>query len=182
MILDVCFLDTTHRGLLGLAWRLGADMFKLAHKGGIVVECTTPEVVLDFLGAVLAAGDKIRHAQFIGHGSPGSQVIGGKHLDAERKEWRALAGGLVWFRSCYVMKGLAGHRYAFLLGAHNIDVVGSLTIVGTWGCHSYLVGLRAGEIPWWDPALAPKRSEPWLPRTIVAWQMTLPRWIWNTGL
>ena len=129
--------------------------------------------VLDVYGAL--ERHEPSHVQVWGHGAPGAPLIAGNALLATDGAWGACRE--VWFRSCYVASGLRGQRFMHKL-ARSCDVVAHLGVIGALG-HSYLVGLRAADTPWWDDELAPKSPAPWAPRTVSAFQMRLPPWAYE---
>lgn len=197
MFIDVSVPD--YAGALALSYRAGGALF--AASGGTVVEVRS----VDEIYAELArrAKGELSEVQICGHGYSGYPVIGlprGLKTDArgffvdqgalrrctlttlKHPEWSALAGGTVWFRSCSTMQGSKGHRLAQYFSDVGINVVGHLCVIGTWGVHSYLVGVRAGKSAWWSIDMHPGDSTPWSPRTIPCTQMSLPPWAFDSGI
>lgn len=169
----VLIVDAVEPGLLGQSWRVGARLFR-RHFDRVFLVRSANEAHDVLLG--LRAGE-VSAAQVWSHGRHGQPLIARRPLDPTHPCWRACEGGSVWFRACHVMAGRRGHAFATQLARQGVDVAGHLGVIGTWGVQSYLVGLRAGERPWWDPALSDTGpSRPWQPRTVPVTEMQLPQW------
>ena len=165
-------VDKTQESIVGLTWRVGAQLFKKHFD--TVVFAPNPGTVYDVLASYPHGG--LDHIQVWGHGAPGVPMINGKGLDPGDIAWSAAAGGVVWFRSCKVLQGLEGHEFTKALTRRGVSVAGHLSNIGWMGSQSNLVAVRAGQQPWWPVTAKPEASRPWFPRTVMALDMRLPEW------
>ena len=115
-----------------------------------------------------------------GHGGPGAPAIDHQAISPNDGRWLNLSGAEIWFRSCSVLQGADGHWFARCLSRFDLSVAGHLCVIGTWGMHSKLVGVRPGQSPWWsiDEGVG-MASAPWHKRTVSALRMSLPDWTWT---
>ncbi len=162
-------------GFLGAVWALGAHVLSASFDRVIGVRS-----VEEFFVA-LTTIDGAEHMQLWGHGAPGAPIIGEEVINPNDQRWTNLKGAEVWFRSCSVLQGASGYWFARTLSLQfNLSVAGHLCVIGTWGMHSQLVGIRSGQAPWWPQhAGVGHGSTPWAPRTVTALRMSLPKWTWS---
>lgn len=165
-------IDAAEKSFVGLSWKAGVALFR--KNFDVVVEATTVDVFYDTLDSFKVG--QISEAQLWGHGSPGRPLIASKSVDENHPSLDALKGARIWFRSCNVMQGTEGHKFAEILSGRGIDSFGHLALIGNMAMQSYLVGLRDGQKPWWSENLKPSGSAPWAPRTVTALTMNLPSW------
>lgn len=164
------YVDIGDKSAVSGWWGIGARVF--AGSFDVVVECRTVDDLYNHINATHG----ITHAQVWGHGRPGAPLINGHPLDATLEVWRRLDRASVWFRACSVAQGATGRGFMRHLSQRDVSPVAHLCVTGTWGMHSHLVGIVAGEEPWWPAGLAPGPSTPLSPRTVPATQMKLPAW------
>jgi hypothetical protein len=168
----ILVVDAAEESFVGSSWRAGAAVFKASFHDVIMAE-SLDEVYEEFAGR--EPGD-VSHVQVWGHGRSGQPLIAGRVFKAGHASLDSLKGASMWFRSCNVMQGENGHDFAATLADRGIDAVGHLSLIGNMGLQSYLVGLHAGDEPWWSKTLNPARSAPWAPHTVTALAMSLPTW------
>ena len=170
--LSILIIDGVGEKFVGWSWRAGAKIFgKMFDR---VHYCAS---VADFWAVIESyAPGEVAHVQVWGHGGPGRPLINKVAIDDDDARWALLEGATVWFRMCSIAAGPQGHKFMKRLALHGVIPVAHLPVIGFWASQSYMVALKPGEEPWWPVDLLPKGSAPWLPRNVMAWQMTLPSW------
>lgn len=158
--------DATDKSYIGQSWRVGAFLFQ-----GLFDSVVGVKDIQEARDAFGDQGNWWDEIQIWGHGAAGAPMIGRSSFRPDEK-WRA---SLVWFRSCYVLRGQAGYEFAFDMAQTGTAVAGHTRLIGPWGMHSGLYALHENQDPWWS--IHDKGgSAPWLPRTIPATEMELPPW------
>jgi len=170
----VLMFDASETSFVGQSWAIGSKVFQGQFDKVFPVR-TTGDV---YQAISDLPAESVAELQFWSHGAVGQAVVNRENLNFELPVWSALRGGRVWFRTCLTLAGRNGHRLAVRLGRQGIDVAGHLGVIGTWGVHSHLVALRAGETPWWSERVY-GNSAPWEPRTTTALAMHLPKWAYR---
>jgi hypothetical protein len=123
----VLLVDAAGYDPLRLIWRVGhviAGAGRFTHR----LYVRSWEEALERLCALAAQQLKLSELQFWGHGAPGQVLLGRDVLDAQRlmdcalfQRWAAMrpfqphSAGLIWFRTCYTMKGDEGRAFATAL-------------------------------------------------------------------
>ncbi|MBA2708747.1 MAG: hypothetical protein H0U59_13155 [Gemmatimonadaceae bacterium] len=153
-------------------WPIGASIFKSSFDEVVGVSS-----IAEFF--LMLHAHKPDHVQLWGHALSGEPMIGLDKLSAKDPRWAMRDIYEVWFRSCSVAQGKEGVAFMRNLAEQRIDVAAHLSDIGYWGLHSNLVGVRAGETPWWSEDLKPGPSSPLQPRTVSAARMCLPRWTYR---
>lgn len=168
----ICYYDATPGSILTAEfwYSIGAWAFAWAFDGVVAVKSV--KEFLDHLAKNGKPGDEV---QLWGHGRPGGPCIAGKEVPADAKEWKAIEGGSVWFRSCKVAQGERGAAYANTINEAGVSFLGHLSNIGTGG-HSYLVGSTPQMRPWWNKKLKPEHSNIFAPNSVLPSKMTIPNW------
>lgn len=169
---SILLYDNTGSDFVSKTWRAGAVLF--SHMFYKVVACNSIKDFVDCSGFDIKKGDDVR-VQFWGHGAPGSPLIGGKAIEIYDVSY----ADSIWFRCCSVAQGKEGIKFCQELADLGVDVVAHTDVIGTWGCHSGLVGVRAGRKVWWKEDDFRGASNPFLPRTIPSIKMDIPNWAWT---
>jgi len=173
----ILIFDDADKGIAGRAWRIGAKIF--GHSFDDVIAATSVRRAMQDLERIFPLGKPHSvdvEVQIWGHGFDGRPRIAGETITHDMPA--LLVADTLWLRSCSVMHGEAGHNFSEYLAQRGVDVVGHCGIIGPWGAHSGLVGLRASPDAraWWKRDEYAQRSHPFAPRTIPATQMSIPRW------
>lgn len=145
-----------------------------------VVGCNSVKEAVDVIEmfAVRHQGVK-REVQWWGHGFNGAPMIGDGKLTTRYHINAIMSVEEIWFRTCYVARGDRGRAFMQHCADVGTSVLAHPCIIGTWGMHSGLVGVKAGEKVWWNDGEFEFSSRPHLPRTISTLRMSVPEWAWE---
>lgn len=157
-------------------WRLGGKMFSWAFDYVFYVK--DAEEFWDVLRAFKPG--EVDEAQLWSHGGPGRPIVNHVALAADHPAWSNIKGADFWFRSCSVAAEAAGVRFMTALSLRGLSPVAHLAIIGAWAMQSHTVGLKAGSLPTWPVEDRELHSAPWAPRTIPAFWMWIPNWVWKS--
>lgn len=167
----LAFDATPSNSLVNASWRVGAKLFQ-KHFDAVVPAISWHQIMN------LCAKYEPKELHVWGHGAPGAPLIDREPASDRDPRWSSV--GLVWFRSCNVMRGESGKVFVQNLTRMGVEVVGHTKIIGSrLGAHSGLYGLRPGDQPYWDPNPVATHSAPFAPRTVMFWEMDVPPWAFD---
>lgn len=162
--------DAAEGGFLGLSWSVGSAVLSGADAR---IAARSWDDAIGGLGALALRTGPPVDVQVWGHGAPGAPYMAGVALGSRLDAFAARLpkGSTVWWRSCDVHGGAAGHRFAASVAARGLTSVGHCTVI-SWPnplTQGEICALRPGETVWWTESGAELRGCGVTRMTVPAW-------------